>query len=111
MNTTNTSTALKRRLLRRVYYAFVIHMATRPVVRYGLPLMLLAYVVAKLVFVAAVFANARAVGIENFHTFAYTAITHADILTLIITLLFSVMTLLMARDAARIVATKQRQFT
>ena len=103
-NHTITHTALMRRIMYRTYYAFVIHMATRPLVRYGVPLILLTYLVAKLVFVAAVIANAKAVGIANFYSFAYGAVTHTDILTLIVTAGLSAVFIGIARDATRAIA-------
>jgi hypothetical protein len=102
---TNTMhTALARRIMRRTYYAFVIHMATRPLVRYGVPLTLLVYIVTKLVFVAAVFANAKAVGFSNLPHFTYTTITHADYLTLSVSVGLCILFMGIARDAARALA-------
>jgi hypothetical protein len=94
--------------MRRTYYAFAIHMATRPVVRYGVPLILLTYIIAKLVFVAAIFANAKAVGVSNLHTFALGAVTHADTLTLLMSVILCVVFAGIARDAARVL-THERQ--
>lgn len=96
--------------MRRTYYAFVIHMATRPVVRYGVPLILLTYIVAKLVFVAAVFANAKAVGLSNLHTFVLGAVTHADTLTLLVSIGLFVLFLGIARDAARSLTQETRLY-
>ncbi len=110
MEHTISHTKLARRIMRRTYYAFVIHMATRPLVRYGVPLVLLAYVVAKLVFVAAVFANAKAVGFSNLHLFAYGAITHADVLTLAVSIALCVAFIGIARDAAQVFASQNRLY-
>jgi hypothetical protein len=106
--TTYTNKALMRRIMRRTYYAFVIHAATRPVVRYGVPLIVLAYLTAKLVFVAAVLANAQAAGISNLHSFAYGAVTHADALSLIVALACAAVSIGIARDAANLVAARNR---
>ncbi|MFM2374459.1 MAG: hypothetical protein RLZZ234_454 [Candidatus Parcubacteria bacterium] len=100
--------ALMRRIMRRTYYAFVIHAATRKVVRYGVPLVLCAYLAAKLVFVAAVFANAKAAGITNLHSFVYGAVTHADVLSLLVAAALMVVSLGIARDAAQLVAKNAR---
>lgn len=96
--------------MRRTYYAFVIHMATRPVVRYGVPLALLTYIVAKLVFVAAVFANAKAVGLTNLHTFVFGALTHADTLTLFVSIVLCAVFFGVARDATRALASQPRLY-
>lgn len=104
-NTMNTQ--LAKRIMRRTYYAFAIHMATRPLVRFGVPLVLCTYFTAKLVFVAAVMANAKAVGIANLHLFAYSAITHADLLTLFVAAALTAVFIGVARDAARIIAPTQ----
>ncbi len=110
MDTITMNQKLARRIMRRTYYAFVIHMATRPLVRYGVPLALLTYVVAKLVFVAAVFANAKAVGFSNLHLFAYGAVTHADIVTLAVSGALCVAFIGIARDAARIFTQESRLY-
>lgn len=109
MNAT-TNTALAGRIMRRTYYAFVIHMATRPVVRYGVPLVLLTYIVGKLVFVAAVFANAKAVGLSNLHTFVFGAVTHADALTLLVSIALCAVFVAIARDAARALTHESRLY-
>lgn len=109
-NTTNSATrntALMRRIMYRTYYAFVIHAATRPLVRYGVPLALLVYLTAKLVFVAAIIANAKAVGVANLHLFAYGAITHTDLLTLVVSAALFIVFVGIARDAANTLASKQ----
>ena len=110
MNTSTINTKLAGRIMRRTYYAFVIHMATRPIVRYGVPLALLTYIVAKLVFVAAVFANAKAVGLGNLHTFVFGALTHADTLTLLVSIVLFVIFLGIARDAARALTPQTRLY-
>lgn len=104
-NTMNAQIA--KRIMRRTYYAFAIHMATRPLVRFGVPLVLCTYFAAKLVFVAAVMANAKAVGVANLHLFAFSAITHADFLTLLVTAALAVVFIGVARDAARIFSETQ----
>jgi hypothetical protein len=110
METTTMNQKLARRIMRRTYYAFVIHMATRPLVRYGVPLALLTYVAAQLVFVAAVFANAKAVGFSNLHLFAYGAITHADLLTLAVSCALCVAFIGIARDASRVLTSQTRLY-
>lgn len=110
METITINNKLAGRIMRRTYYAFVIHMATRPVVRYGVPLALLTYITAKLVFVAAVFANAKAVGFSNLHTFVFSAVTHADTLTLLVSIVLFVVFLGIARDAARMLTQEQRLY-
>lgn len=107
-NTIPTNKALMRNIMYRTYYAFVIHMATRPLVRYGVPLVLCAYLAAKLVFVAAVVANAKAVGVANLHIFAYGAITHADVLTLLVSAALLAVFIGIARDAAHAINPTRR---
>jgi hypothetical protein len=54
-----------------------------------------------------VFANAKAVGVANLHSFAYGAITHADTLSLLLTAALAIVFIGVARDAARVVIAKQ----
>jgi len=68
--------------MRDVYTAYAIHMSTRPVTRYTVLALVLAYVLSKLVFVAAVIANAEAAGIANLPQFMLSALAHADLMTL-----------------------------
>ena len=102
-----THTTLMRRIMYRTYYAFVIHMATRPLVRYGVPLVLLTYLAAKLIFVAAVIANAKAVGISHFYSFALSAITHTNIFTFLVLSALTVVFVGIARDATLVVVPKR----
>ena len=73
---------LTKNIMRDVYTAYAIHMATRPVVRYGVLTIVLLYILAKLVFVAAVIANAEAVGLAQLPTFAFGALEHTSFITL-----------------------------
>ena len=72
---------LNKDIMRDVYTAYAIHMSTRPVTRYTVLALVLAYVLSKLVFVAAIIANAEAVGIANLPQFALSALAHADLMT------------------------------
>ena len=73
---------LNKDIMRDVYTAYAIHMSTRPVTRYTVLALVLAYVLSKLVFVAAIIANAEAVGIANLPQFVLSALAHADLMTL-----------------------------
>ena len=73
---------LRRNIMRDVYTAYAIHMSTRPVTRYTVLVLVLGYVLSKLVFVAAIVANAEAVGFAKLPGFLFSALAHADTITL-----------------------------
>ena len=73
---------LHKDIMRDVYTAYAIHMSTRPVTRYTVLALVLGYVLSKLVFVAAVVANAEAVGLTNLPQFLFSALAHTDFITL-----------------------------
>lgn len=74
---------LRKNIMRDVYTAYAIHMSTRPVTRYTVLALVLAYVLSKLVFVAAIVANAQSVGFANLPGFIFSALAHADLITLV----------------------------
>jgi len=96
----NKLSPLSRRIMRRTYYAYVIHMMTRPLVRFGLPLVVLTFVLAKLVYVAAVFANAQSAGLAQLPSFTLTALVNADSLTLVSFAALGFILIGLARDLA-----------
>ena len=99
---------LHTKIMRDVYLSFAIHMATRPLVRRGVPLALLTYIFAKLVFVSAVFANAQAVGMEGLGSFALHAFVNADTLTLMVVIGMAAVMFGVARDAMLVLTPKHR---
>ena len=90
--------ALKKNIMRDVYTAYAIHMSTRPVTRYAVLTLVLGYVLAKLVFVAAIIANAEAVGLAKLPEFAFGALTHTSVLTLGIFVLMCVVAVMSVLD-------------
>ena len=96
--------------MRRTYYAYAIHVMTRPLVRLGVPLAVLTYVVAKLVFVAAVFANAQSVGLAKLPEFTLGALLNADLLTLVSAIALALILLSVARHMVLLSFAPSRQY-
>lgn len=89
---------LRKNIMRDVYTAYAIHMSTRPVTRYTVLALVLAYVLSKLVFVAAIIANAEAVGFANLPAFILSALAHADMITLATFLIMCVVAVMSVMD-------------
>lgn len=106
----NTHSQLSRRIMRRTYYAYAIHLMTRPLVRFGLPLAAFTFVLAKLVFVAAVFANAQSAGLAQLPAFTFSALVNADSLTLISVSALGFILIGLMRDLALAVLPARRQY-
>jgi len=105
-----TKNQLTRRIMRRTYYAYAIHMMTRPLVRLGVLFIALTFVVAKLVFVAAVFANAQSVGLAKLPEFTLSAFLNADSLTLVSALALLLVVISVVRHMALIPFSPNRQY-
>lgn len=96
--------------MRRTYYAFAIHWLSRPLVRFGVPLIVLTYVIAKLVFVAKVVANAQSVGMAKLPEFTLAALLNADTLTLVTACVFVLVVLAAVRHVMMYSFTPERSF-
>ena len=101
---------LQKHIMRDIYTAFAIHVVTRPLVRYTVLLVIVLEVLAKLVFVAAVIANARKVGVEQLPQFGLSALTHTNIFTLTALLLLSYLGVAMFREVIKISHVPVRRF-
>jgi len=87
--------------MRDVYTAYAIHIATRPLVRYALCSIIALEVIAKMVFVAAVIANARKVGVAQLPEFGVNALTHTNIFTLTALMVLAYLGVAMLREVLK----------
>ena len=96
--------------MRDVYTAFAIHVVTRPIVRYAVCSLIALEIIAKMVFVAAVIANARAVGVAQLPAFGLNALTHTNILTLTALLVLAYLGVAMLREVLKMTHMPVRRF-
>lgn len=96
--------------MRDIYTAFAIHVVTRPIVRYAALSFIVLEVLAKLVFVAAVIANARKVGVEQLPQFGISALTHTNIFTLTALLVLGYLCVAMLREVLKMTHMPVRRF-
>lgn len=96
--------------MRDVYTAFAIHVVTRPIVRYAVLSIIALEVIAKMVFVAAVIANARKVGVEQLPEFVLNALTHTNILTLTALMVLAYLGVAILREVMKITLVPARRF-
>ncbi len=101
---------LQKLIMRDIYTAFAIHLVTRPLVRYAVLAVIALEVLAKMVFVAAVIANARKVGVEQLPQFGISALTHTNIFTLAALLVLAYLGVAMLREVMKITLVPARRF-
>jgi hypothetical protein len=92
---------LQKHIMRDIYTAFAIHVVTRPIVRYAVGALIALEVIAKMVFVAAVIANARKVGVEQLPQFGVNALTHTNIFTLTALMVLAYLGVAMLREVLK----------
>lgn len=80
-----THTAMKKRIMRRVYYAFGIRIATHTITLHVGTLLVAGFVLTRLVHVAAVFHNMETVQVGDLTHFVAQTLLSADVLTLVVT--------------------------
>jgi hypothetical protein len=76
---------LGKRIMRRVYYAFALRLATHPFTVHTAILVLSVFALSRLTHVAAIFNNFRSIQVGNADTFFLNMLMHAEFWTLVCT--------------------------
>jgi hypothetical protein len=74
---------LQTRIMRRVYYAFVLRVATHPLLVHALVVLLSVYALSRLTHVAAIMNNLRSIRVGELDTYLLNSIMHAEFVTLV----------------------------
>ncbi len=80
----STINQLQRRIMRRVYYAFGIRLATSPVVVHGVLLFAALYALKVLVSITSIINNLRQIQLGNLDNYIFHAFMHAQFWTLVV---------------------------
>jgi len=79
----HTMNQLQKKIMRRVYYAFGLRLATSPLVTHTLLLAVSVYALSKLLHVASIMDNLRGTELANLDNFIFNSFIHAEFLTLV----------------------------
>ena len=74
---------LKKRVMRRIYYAYAIRVSTNPLVLHSVVLIAGVYGLSVMVHVASIVKNLQQVQVSRLDNFVFNAVAHTDTLTLL----------------------------